>query len=109
MHFRSSCPELIKRIEPCNRCCSDDIVEISEGVKCNNCGHSESMKEWQLRGWRNILKNPPHFGGTIHVYGKEIGRKMANWDSKTQKCDNEKATHWLRVPDPTKQINMYEE
>jgi hypothetical protein len=95
-----------KILEPCNRCCSDHVNCLDEQVTCVNCGHSEILSEWQLRGWRNILKNPPHFGGTIHVYGKEIGRTMANWDSKNKMCDNKKATHWLRVPDPTKQIDM---
>jgi len=31
---------------------------------------------------------------------------MANWNSETETCDNDKATHWLRVPDPTKQIGL---
>ena len=94
------------KLEPCNRCCSGEVARIENKVLCSNCKHSESFEEWQLRGWRDIKKNPPHFGGTIHVYGKKIGRTMANWNSKTKTCDNKKATHWLRVPDPTKQINM---
>lgn len=94
-------------LQPCNRCCSSDVylTEVDH-AKCNYCGHNEPLSDWQLIGWRDILINPPHFGGTIHVYGKEIGRTMAMWDSVTKTCDNQKATHWLRVPDPTKQIGM---
>lgn len=98
--------EGIMVLEACNRCCARDSETSGGYVKCNNCGQKELIKDWQLIGWRDIKKNPPFFSGTIHVYGKEIGRTMANWDSKTQFCDNEKATHWLRVPDPTKQIGM---
>lgn len=97
---------MFKNILPCNRCCSDDSMEVGKHIVCNNCSLSELKEDWQLFGWRNILKNPPVFSGIIHIYGKEIGRSMANWDSNTNICDNSKATHWLRVPDPTKQINM---
>lgn len=93
-------------ILPCNRCCTRYPLIVNDIVTCDHCGHSEPLSDWQLIGWRDILKHPPHFGGIIHVYGKEIGRTMANWDSLSKTCDNEKATHWLRVPDPTKQINM---
>ena len=95
-----------KYLEACNRCCSRDLREEDEYIICNYCGQKELLSDWQLIGWRDILKNPPFFSGTIHVYGKEIGRMMANWDSETQVCDNNKVTHWLRVPDPTKQIGM---
>ncbi len=95
-----------KKLEPCNRCCSGKVNILDKIVSCENCNHSEIYEEWQLRGWRNLTKYEPTFGGIIHVYGKEIGRTMANWDSKTKTCDNPKATHWLRVPDPRKQINM---
>jgi len=93
-------------LEPCNRCCSGEVEENEGIVKCSNCNHSEYIEEWQLRGWRDITKNQPHFSGTILVYGVDIGRVMANWDAKNKVCDNAKATHWLRVPDPKKQINM---
>jgi len=93
-------------IEACNRCCSKDYTLLNGYVHCNYCSHSEILNDWQLIGWRDILKNPPHFKGTIHVYGKQIGRTMANWDSITKTCDNSQVTHWLRVPDPTKQIGM---
>jgi hypothetical protein len=105
MHNNNS---YISKLEPCNRCCSGDVflVEDTDNVKCNYCNHTEKYSEWQLRGWRNIKENPPYFAGSIHVYGKEIGRTMAKWNSNNKTCDNVKATHWLRVPDPTKQINM---
>jgi hypothetical protein len=95
-----------QHLEPCNRCCSGDVVQKHEQVSCNNCNHSETYNEWQLRGWRDLNINQPTFSGTIHVYGKGIGRIMARWNSLTKTCDNPNATHWLRVPDPTKQINM---
>jgi hypothetical protein len=97
------------KLEPCNRCCSGDVSEFSGTVTCANCNHNEKYDEWQLRGWRDLTINFPTFGGTIHVYGKEIGRTMAKWDADKNICDNPKATHWLRVPDPTKQINMNNE
>lgn len=96
----------INKLEPCNRCCSGNVEKEIDLVTCKECSHSEIYSEWQLRGWRNLNKNKPTFGGRIHVYGKEMGRGMANWDAKTKTCDNPKATHWLRVPDPTKQIDM---
>lgn len=42
----------------------------------------------------------------MHVYGNNKERTMANFDSITKICDNNQATHWLRVPDPTKEIDM---
>jgi len=92
--------------EACNRCCARDSKKVGEYIVCNNCGQEETLDDWQLIGWRNIVKNPPFFSGAIHVYGKDIGRTMATWDKETQTCDNDKVTHWLRVPDPTKQIGM---
>lgn len=96
------------KLEHCNRCCSGRVYCKDGIVICENCNHSEDFSEWQLRGWRDLSKNQPTFGGTIHVYGKAIGRQMAKWDNKTKTCDNSQATHWLRVPDPRKQINMSE-
>lgn len=100
----------IIKLEPCNRCCSDspvlDNLEKINQVTCNYCGFTETLEIWQLRGWRSITKYPPTFGGTIFVYGKGIGRTVAKWDSTTKRCDNPLATHWLRTPDPTKQIGM---
>jgi hypothetical protein len=93
-------------IQPCNRCCSKNVENKDISVICNYCGHTEPFEEWQIIGWRDITKYPPHFGGSIHVYGENIGRTMAKWDSKNKTCDNKGVTHWLRVPDPTKQINM---
>lgn len=93
-------------LEACNRCCARDYSRVGDVVRCHNCGHEEVLSDWQLIGWRDIKKNPPVFSGTIHVYGKGIGRTMALWESKTQSCDNPEATHWLRVPDPTKQVGM---
>ena len=92
--------------EACNRCCSRDFKEVGNDVVCNYCGQTETREDWELIGWRELSVNKPFFSGTIHVYGKEIGRTMANWDSERQTCDNSLATHWLRVPDPTKQIKM---
>lgn len=95
------------KLEPCNRCCSDEVGLVeSEQVQCRHCGFSENLEVWQLRGWCNIQKYPPVFSGVIFVYGKGIGRTIARWDANTHSCDNPLATHWLRTPDPTKQINM---
>lgn len=103
----SELPENISRLEPCNRCCLDTGRFVSiELVECSYCGFSEPLEVWQLRGWRSIKKYPPSYAGTIFVYGAEIGRKEATWNSETQSCSLEKATHWLRTPDPRKQINM---
>ena len=93
-------------LEACNRCCSRDFKEEDGFVICNYCGQKETMSDWELIGWRDISVNKPFFSGRIHVYGKEIGRTMANWDAKTETCDNDKVSHWLRVPDPRKQIRM---
>lgn len=97
-----------EHLEPCNRCCSGSVKREKQSHKviCLDCSHNETYTEWQLRGWRDLTKHQPTFSGTIHVYGKGIGRIMARWDSLTKTCDNPEATHWLRVPDPTKQINM---
>lgn len=95
------------QLEPCNRCCSDNVeLIIDDAVRCLNCEFSEPFEVWQLRGWRDLLKYPPTYGGTIFVYGKNIGRTVAKWDRESQRCDNPDATHWLRTPDPRKQINM---
>ncbi len=94
------------KIENCNRCCSDKHFFKGDDVICQNCGFSESFEIWQLRGWRDIKKYPPTYSGKIFVYGKKIGRDMARWDKTTNTCDNPDATHWLRTPDPTKQIGM---
>lgn len=97
----------IPDLENCNRCCSDDAFFVDENtVQCNYCGFFETLEVWQLRGWRSIVKYPPTHPGTIFVYGKEIGRCAAKWDSAKGICDVDGATHWLRTPDPTKQINM---
>ena len=94
-------------LEHCNRCCSDNVeLAPNDAVKCNHCGFSESFEIWQLRGWRNLKKYPPTYGGIIFVYGKLIGRTVARWNTDTQSCDNPDATHWLRTPDPRKQIGM---
>jgi len=94
-------------LEPCNRCCSDDSELINDQyVKCNHCEFTESFEVWQLRGWRSIVKYPPTYGGTIFVYGKKIGRKEALWNKESKCCSNPDATHWLRTPDPTKQLGM---
>lgn len=94
------------KIENCNRCCSDKYSFKGDDIVCENCGFSEPFEVWQLRGWRDINKYPPTYSGKIFVYGKKIGRYIARWDSKTKLCDNPDATHWLRTPDPTKQIGM---
>lgn len=95
------------QLEPCNRCCSSEAHLIdSIHVKCSYCLFTETFEIWQLRGWRSITKYPPTFSGTIFVYGKTIGRTIANWNSSTNTCDNPLVTHWLRTPDPTKQINL---
>ena len=98
-------------LEPCNRCCSSSGKLIKNNnetyiVQCENCSFTEDLEVWQLRGWRSILKYPPTFSGVIFVYGKNIGRTIAQWSSITKTCNNAEATHWLRTPDPTKQINM---
>lgn len=93
-------------LESCNRCCSKAGVLTDETVKCSYCGFTESLEVWQLVGWRSIIKYPPTFSGTIFVYGKTIGRTVAKWDSDSKTCNNTQASHWLRTPDPTKQINM---
>lgn len=94
-------------IERCNRCCSDDVSLVGDdAVICNHCSFSESFQNWQLVGWRDLSKFPPTYGGTIFVYGKKIGRTVAHWDKETLTCDNPDATHWLRTPDPRKQIDM---
>lgn len=94
-------------LEPCNRCCSDGATFIDENsVQCPYCGFTEPLEIWQLRGWRSIEKYPPTYGGTIFVYGSTIGRTVAKWNSDTKTCDKEGVTHWLRTPDPRKQINM---
>jgi ribosomal protein L37E len=94
-------------LEPCNRCCSDaGILVNNDTVQCSYCGFNESLEVWQLRGWRSIEKYPPTYAGTIFVYGASIGRTIAKWDSLTKTCDKEGVTHWLRTPDPRKQINM---
>ena len=93
-------------LEPCNRCCSDAGVLMGEDVQCSYCSFTESLEVWQLRGWRSIDKYPPTYKGVIFVYGKEIGRTIAQWDSETKTCNVEGVTHWLRTPDPRKQINM---
>lgn len=94
-------------LENCNRCCSNDsVIKEDNSVKCNYCGFTEPLEIWQLRGWRSLTKYPPTYGGTIFVYGKAIGRKEAKWNVETQSCSLQEATHWLRTPDPTKQIDM---
>lgn len=95
------------KLENCGRCCTDDAKHNSDDtVICNYCGFKEPLEIWQLRGWRSLSKYPPTYGGTIFVYGKSIGRKEAKWDVDTQSCTLAEATHWLRTPDPTKQIGM---
>ena len=94
------------QLEPCNRCCSDGAIFVNDQVQCPHCLFTESLEVWQLRGWRDICKYPPTFGGTIFVYGKEIGRTVAKWNSETKTCNLAGVTHWLRTPDPRKQINM---
>lgn len=97
------------KLERCNRCCSDNVEIASEKtVCCQHCGFSEDLEVWQLFGWRSIKKHPPTYKGVIFVYGKTIGRTIAHWDAERQWCDNPGATHWLRTPDPRKQINMEE-
>lgn len=93
-------------LESCNRCCSKSGVFNDGIVTCSYCGFTEPLEIWQLIGWRSISKYPPTYGGTIFVYGKSIGRTIAKWDTQNKICDNPEATHWLRTPDPTKQINM---
>lgn len=92
--------------ENCNRCCSQKSIKIKDKIKCKNCGFIESIEIWQLKGWRSIEKYPPIYSGTIFVYGKEIGRKEANWDAETNICSLKDATHWLRTPDPKVQVGM---
>jgi hypothetical protein len=95
------------KLENCGRCCTDDAThKADDTVTCNYCGFTEPLAIWQLRGWRSLSKYPPTYGGTIFVYGKTIGRKEAKWDVATQSCTLPEATHWLRTPDPTKQIGM---
>jgi hypothetical protein len=95
------------KLENCGRCCTDDAThKADDTVTCNYCGFTEPLEIWQLRGWRSLSKYPPTYGGTIFVYGKTIGRKEAKWDVATQSCTLTEATHWLRTPDPTKQIGM---
>lgn len=94
------------RLERCNRCCSDNAEVRGQQVFCLHCGFSELEEVWQLFGWRCIKRYPPTYKGIIFVYGKSIGRTVAHWDSEKQTCDNPGATHWLRTPDPRKQINM---
>jgi hypothetical protein len=97
-------------LERCNRCCSHAGQPKEEGGKtlvvCGYCGFTQPEEVWQLFGWRSITKYPPHFPGKIYVWGEECGRKEATWDSLTLLCSEPLATHWLRVPDPTKQIDM---
>ena len=94
-------------LERCNRCCSNKSKLISDSmVSCEECGFTEPYEIWQLFGWRSLIKYPPTYGGVIYVYGKNIGRSIARWDKDLKQCDNVEATHWLRTPDPTKQINM---
>lgn len=97
------------QLEYCNRCCSDvnfACYDISKNsVTCSHCGFTEDFEVWQLRGWRRIDLYPPTYSGIIFVYGEKIGRKSAMWDKETG-CDNPLATHWLRTPDPRKQIKM---
>lgn len=95
------------KLENCGRCCTDDAIhKADDTVTCNYCGFTEPLEIWQLRGWRSLSKYPPTYGGTIFVYGKDIGRKEAKWDVATRSCNLPEATHWLRTPDPTKQIGM---
>lgn len=99
------------RIERCNRCCSSDYKLLHNNtITCNNCGTTEPTEVWQLFGWRDIKKYPPVHSGTIFVYGKTIGRRSAIWDKVKQKIVHtpraHEFTHWLRTPDPTKQIGM---
>lgn len=97
----------LTKLENCNRCCSDEVeLKGVDYVVCLNCKFTESFEVWQTRGWRSINRYPPTYKGVIFVYGKEIGRTIAQWDSDKKICDNPKATHWLRTPDPTKQIDM---
>lgn len=97
----------ISDLEPCNRCCSKDSCYIDKNtVECNYCGFKDDLEVWQLRGWRSIEKYPPTYKGIIFVYGKNVGRTIAIWDSETKTCNVIGVTHWLRTPDPTKQINM---
>lgn len=96
----------IMTLESCNRCCSKESFLHDSIVTCSYCGFTEPLEIWQLIGWRSIVKYPPTFSGTIFIYGKTIGRTIAKWDCSTKSCDNKEATHWLRTPDPTKQINM---
>jgi hypothetical protein len=91
-------------LEACNRCCSHKGQLQNDIVVCSHCGFSEPIEIWQILGWRLIVKYPPTHKGTIFVYGKNIGRTVAHWDEFI--CDNTEATHWLRTPDPRKQINM---
>lgn len=93
-------------LESCNRCCSKAGVLTHDMVACSHCGFTESLEVWQLVGWRSITLYPPTFSGTIFIYGEKIGRTIAKWNSLTKTCDNLEASHWLRTPDPTKQINM---
>lgn len=98
--------------ERCNRCCSLEgepvQIEGKSMVRCGYCGFTQPEEIWQLYGWRSITKYPPEFGGKVYVWGKPIGRKEALWSVADQRCDEPLATHWLRVPDPTKQIHMDE-
>lgn len=99
------------RIERCNRCCSDEHEFLPDDkIGCKKCGTTEPFEVWQLFGWRDIKKYPPVHSGTIFVYGQKVGRIAAKWDkeAKTIICDGnpDDITHWLRTPDPRKQINM---
>lgn len=64
------------------------------------------LKYGNLEDGGIFLKYPPVHNGTIFIYGDGIGRTVAIWNKETQSCNNDKATHWLRTPDPRKQINM---
>lgn len=94
------------KIENCNRCCSSEHNILLDNVICKNCGFEDSFEIWQLKGWRSINKYPPTYSGTIFIYGKSIGRKEALWDSNIKECSIKDATHWLRTPDPSVQIDF---
>lgn len=95
------------KLENCGRCCASYLSHYDDDtVSCNLCGFTETFDIWQLRGWRSLSKYPPTYGGIIFVYGKSIGRREAIWDTETHSCNLSEATHWLRTPDPTKQIGM---
>lgn len=95
-------------LENCNRCCADgpEYQSDSTEIVCENCGFSQSFEIWQIRGWRSLAKYPPTYPGPIYVYGRDIGRVIAEWDSVMGVCSNALATHWLRVPDPRVQVGM---